>query len=454
MELNRHNPPVPGALTFLLIAIPLIGILSSLLYFQAQMADNSGHITLTVIIGVLLIITTGFLITYLLFDQWVKFYREKYETEPARRRAEEELEKWYSLLKATIESTADGLLVVDNNSKVVLYNRKFSEMWKISEEVLDSNEDFEFLEYVKDQLLTPEKFTGSVRNFNDDALEITSDVMECADGRVFERYSQPQVISGSSIGRVWSFRDITGKKKAEMELIAAKEKAEEGDRLKTAFLHNVSHEIRTPMNAIIGFCSLLNEPGLTTQERCQYAGIISQSSSQLLSIINDIVDIANVESGQIKPNITGMNLNLALKQLNEQFSYKGSNIRLNLSMALADDDSVIKADNTKLVQVLSNLISNALKFTREGSIDFGYVIKDREIEFFVIDTGIGIAQEHIDRIFDRFYQVDDGGNRQYGGTGLGLSICKAYIGLLGGNIWVESSPGQGARFRFTIPFIR
>lgn len=452
--MKRNNPPIPRALTFLLIAIPAIALVSALIYYQAQMEDSSGHMTMAVVIGVLLIITTGFLITYLMFDQWVRFYREKYVNEPARKKSEEELERSYSLLKATIESTADGLLVVDRNNKVVLYNRKFSEMWRIPQEVLDKNEDHELLMYVKDQLLKPEEFLDSVKNLYNDPVRIISDLIEFEDGRVFERYSQPQVINGRNVGRVWSFRDITGRKKAEMDLISAKERAEEGDRLKTAFLHNVSHEIRTPMNAIIGFSTLLNEPGVTEQEMCQYAGIISQSSNQLLSIINDIVDIANIESGQVKPNVAEVNLNSILKSLNEQFSYSGSNIDLNLMMDLPDNESDIVADSTKLVQVLSNLISNALKFTQEGKVDFGYTVKGRFLEFFVADTGIGIPVEHIDRIFDRFYQVDTAGTRQYGGTGLGLSICKAYVGLLGGNIWVESEPGRGTKFNFTIPYLK
>ena len=184
------------------------------------------------------------------------------------------------------------------------------------------------------------------------------------------------MINGKSVGRVWSFRDITKRKRAEAELIAAKEKAEESDRLKTAFLHNVSHEIRTPMNAIIGFSTLLNEPDLTEADRHQYIDIIFQSGSQLLSIINDIVDIANVESGQAKVNLSVINLNSTMKSLNEQFSInaKQKNVKINLYTALPDEDSSIVTDSTKLVQILSNLINNAIKFTNDGQIDFGYVL--------------------------------------------------------------------------------
>lgn len=248
--------------------------------------------------------------------------------------------------------------------------------------------------------------------------------------------------------------DITLRKIAESELIAAKEKAEESDRLKTAFLHNVSHEIRTPMNAIIGFSALLNEPDTTAEERHQFVDVIYQSGSQLLSIINDIVDIANIESGQVKLNIKEMNLNSSLRTLDEQFSYKEKSdlISINLETGLPDDKAFIVTDGTKLIQILSNLINNATKFTKQGRIDFGYNLKNGNLEFFVKDTGIGIPPEHHEKIFERFFQVDNLVSRKYSGTGLGLSICKAYVELLGGKIWVSSNPGKGTDFRFTIPY--
>ena len=248
--------------------------------------------------------------------------------------------------------------------------------------------------------------------------------------------------------------DITQRKQDESELIAAKEKAEESDRLKTAFLHNVSHEIRTPMNAIIGFSALLNEPDTTAEDRKQFTDIIFQSGTQLLSIINDIVDIANIESGQVKLNIKEMNLNAALRNLYEQFSYKekADLLKINLQTGLADDKAIILTDGIKVIQILSNLISNAMKFTREGSVDFGYALKNGNLEFYVKDTGIGIPDEHHEKIFERFFQVDNVISRKFGGTGLGLSICKAYVELLGGRMWVTSKPGHGTDFRFTLAY--
>jgi PAS domain S-box-containing protein len=374
----------------------------------------------------------------------------------SRKKAAEELDNSVSLLKATFESTEDGLLVVDSSGKIVQFNQKFIDMWRIPRELLVPGEDNNALEYVRFQLINPETFLESVEHLYKEPEAISSDLLDFVDGRIFESNSQPQKIGGKCVGRVWSFRDITNQKKTEAALISAKEKAEESDRLKTAFLHNVSHEIRTPMNAIIGFSTLLNEPDTSEEERHQYIDIIFQSGSQLLSIINDIVDIANVESGLAKVNLSKINLNSKLTGLNEQFGIisKQNNISINLKTTLPDEASIIVTDSTKLIQILSNLINNAVKFTKNGQIDFGYVLKDKFLEFFVKDTGIGILPEYHSRIFDRFYQVDSTVSRQYSGTGLGLSICRGYVELLGGTIKVESEPGRGTIFVFTIPYCR
>ncbi len=386
----------------------------------------------------------------------VQFFFAMVEDITARKKAEAELEKSFSLQNATLESTADGLLVVDSNGKVVRYNRKFAEMWRIPERIMETMDDKVLLSFVREQVKNPDDFLQQVEHLYSDPEAITSDILEFTDGRVFDRYSKPQKLSGNTTGRVWSFRDITEREKAKAELIAAKEKAEESDRLKTAFLHNVSHEIRTPMNAILGFSTLLNEPGITDDERKQFTEVIFQSGNQLLSIINDIVDLASIESGQMKVSIKQLNLNTTLRRLSEQFSYreKSQKITLIVETPLPQLEAEILADETKLVQILSNLINNAFKFTKKGKISFGYSIRNGFIEFFVKDTGIGIAAKHQTMIFERFYQVDSAVSRQFGGTGLGLSICKAYTELLGGEIWLKSSPGKGTEFYFTIPYVK
>jgi PAS domain S-box-containing protein len=248
--------------------------------------------------------------------------------------------------------------------------------------------------------------------------------------------------------------DITESKKILADLIAAKEKAEESDRLKTAFLHNISHEIRTPMNAIVGFTSLLEAKGLSEELRRQYVEIVYQSSSQLLSIISDIVDISNIEAGHVKIALNEININTLLRNIHDQFHIRAQEQHLdfNFHPTLPDSEAIIMADETKLIQVLSNLLSNSFKFTREGSVDFGYTVKGNDIEFFVKDTGIGIEPGMYQKIFERFYQVENAVNLKTEGTGLGLSICKGYIDLMGGKIWVDPTPGKGSCLCFTLPF--
>jgi PAS domain S-box-containing protein len=252
-----------------------------------------------------------------------------------------------------------------------------------------------------------------------------------------------------------SFDDITERKKHVTELIKAKEKAEESDKLKTAFLHNISHEIRTPMNAIIGFSALLGEPDLNHQDHVSYINNIQQSCNHLLSIITDIINISNIEAEIVKINMTEINLNSKLRSLYDRFLPDAIEKKLSLSYetTLDDNKSVFLTDSSKLVEILTNLIGNALKFTEHGYIKFGYDVEKNSVRFYVSDTGIGIsANQHV-KIFDRFYQVENKVSRQYEGTGLGLAICKSYVELLGGRIWLTSEKDKGSVFNFTIPFI-
>jgi PAS domain S-box-containing protein len=250
--------------------------------------------------------------------------------------------------------------------------------------------------------------------------------------------------------------DITDRKRIEEELIRAKEKAEQSDRLKTAFLHNISHEIRTPMNAIVGFTTLLDSPDTTEESRRQYIDIIYESSNQLLSIITDIVDISNIETGLVKISRTDVNLNSLIRKLYDQYRLRAQEQGLALSFTthLNDNEAIVLTDGTKIIQVFCNLLNNALRFTREGRIEFGYVLRGETVEFFVSDTGIGIEPEHQAMVFERFFQVETPSSKQFSGTGLGLSISKAYVELLGGSIWLISTPGEGSLFCFSIPYTR
>jgi PAS domain S-box-containing protein len=252
--------------------------------------------------------------------------------------------------------------------------------------------------------------------------------------------------------------DITDQMQTENELITAKEKALESDRLKSAFLANISHEIRTPMNGIIGFASLLKERVLTDEKRDQYIDIITQSSKSLLHIIEDLVDISKLEANQIQINNTRVNLKNLLTQLYDHFVvekqlYGKDHISLSFEIDKDNPDMVIFTDETRIYQILSNLISNAFKFTDKGEIKFGFSkIEGDIIELFVSDTGIGISNEVKPHIFKRFRQQETSHSRRFGGTGLGLSICDGLIQLMNGSIRFESVKSKGTQFYIKIPF--
>lgn len=238
------------------------------------------------------------------------------------------------------------------------------------------------------------------------------------------------------------------------ELLRAKEKAEENDRLKSAFLANISHEIRTPMNGLIGFSELIIQPNLDDSSKKAYAEIINNSCNQLLSIINDVIDISKIETNQVKINESNVLINQLLYNTYQFFlpTTKAKNIQFIFDNNNLKDDILLMVDEIKLNQIINNLLNNALKFTDNGSINFGYNIKNDFVEFYVKDTGIGIEKKDFNAIFDRFRQVDVGITRNYGGTGLGLSISKAFIEKMGGKIWLDSKVNEGTSFYFTVPY--
>lgn len=263
---------------------------------------------------------------------------------------------------------------------------------------------------------------------------------------------------GNAIGFIGLIRDISDRKEVEQNLIEAKERAEESDLLKSAFLANMSHEIRTPMNGILGFAELLKKPELTGDEMQKYICIIEKSGHRMLNIINDIVDISKIESGLMKTDIRLVNVN---EQINDVYTFfkpevEKKGMQLFLKNNLPSKDFKTKTDSEKLGAILINLVKNAIKYTNSGTIEIGVSLKaensTKVIEFYVKDTGIGIALNRQDAIFDRFVQADIRDKMAKQGAGLGLSISQAYVEMLKGKIWVESTENIGSTFYFTIPY--
>jgi PAS domain S-box-containing protein len=258
---------------------------------------------------------------------------------------------------------------------------------------------------------------------------------------------------------IWSsFENISEKKKHEQQLLLAKEKAEESDRLKTIFLQNMSHEIRTPMNAIVGFSGLLDSHFDDKPKLKLFSDIIGQRCNDLLEIINDILDISKIESGQLSVHNEKCNLMDLFDELSHFFmEYRNrlgkQQIKFNLQALCEPSDCIIVADKIKLKQIFINLISNAFKFTENGSIEGGCRLdQNQKLLFYVSDTGIGIPPDKQGVVFERFSQLQDSSKKNIGGTGLGLPIVKGLINLLGGEISLESEINKGSTFSFTFPY--
>jgi len=239
------------------------------------------------------------------------------------------------------------------------------------------------------------------------------------------------------------------------DLIKAKDKAEEGDRLKTAFLQNISHEIRTPMNGIMGFLSLLKEPEVTIEEQHLYFDLIKQSSARMLDTVTDIMDLSKIEASLVQPRFSETDIGELIDKLylllKTEIQGKGMGFIVKNPLR-TDIGAIILTDKEKLHTVLMHLLKNAIKYSQQGEIEFGYERKETDLLFFVKDTGIGIPEDRINAIFERFIQADMSATRRHEGTGLGLTIAKAYIEMIGGKIWVESIQGSGSQFYFTIPY--
>lgn len=251
--------------------------------------------------------------------------------------------------------------------------------------------------------------------------------------------------------------DISEQKQREGELKRAKEQAEESDRLKSEFLANMSHEIRTPMNGILGFAKLLKNEGPESNEWQEYVDIIHKSSNQLLRIISDIVDYSKIEAGQYELHKEQVEVVQLLEEIRKLFYEElepedRDKLELRTQTHHGEKERLLLADERKLKQVVSNLVENAIKFTHRGFVELGYRLHDDSILFYVKDTGIGISEEKIDVIFQKFRQADSTTTREYGGTGLGLTISRRLVEIMQGKLWVDSQVNHGSTFYFTIPY--
>ena len=357
-------------------------------------------------------------------------------------------------LNKAVEATSEVVFMTDSEGIITYINPAFTKVYGYTAEDVIGKVTPRILKSGQVDLSTYEKFWQELLGKRVVSNEM---VNKTKYGKhIYVEGSSNMILdeTGENIGFIAIQKDITKRKQIEEELVQAVERAEESDRLKSAFLANMSHEIRTPMNGILGFAELLKKPSLTSDEMHEYIQAIQISGDRMLNTINSIVDLSRIESGLIEIDIKETNVNEKIEFIHKFFKPECEDIGLKFtySIGLPLKEALIKTDIEKVYGVLTNLIKNAIKFTAEGSIEFGYNNTGKHLEFFVIDTGVGISDDQHEIIFERFRQGSDMFNRDYEGSGLGLSICKSYVEMLGGKIWVESKKGMGSKFFFTIPY--
>jgi PAS domain S-box-containing protein len=370
------------------------------------------------------------------------------------KRIENALRESERLYRTLFEAADDAIGLFTKDRKIILMN---SSMYEV---VGYTKEEYEALTLM--EIVHPEDQENlafmEVKLHNEGAMATDFRVRH-KDGHYLHMSSKNVLIKGEKEDEdliLSIIRDVTGLKKTMKELEEAKERAEESDQLKSAFLANMSHEIRTPMNSIIGFSNLLVNPKLEEKSRELYVNRIIRNSELLLALISDIIDLAKIESGQL--SIICGKLLLA-ELIGEMQQYAEEEIKrldkkdIQVVSRVGIPNCEIETDVIRIAQVMKNLINNAIKFTETGEVEIGCKQGTREdsLILYVKDTGIGIASEHFDLIFDQFRQIDGSNTRKFGGTGLGLAICKNMVRLMGGRIWVESSVGDGALFQVELP---
>lgn len=354
-------------------------------------------------------------------------------------------------LLTIINSISDGIVLHDKLGKIILLNKQAQQIMNLPEE--------EMTHFTIADVSSPQMNPEELVHIWQEVIQGTPKMIEW----VVKKYeTNEEVPVQVSINRtLWNdeyvlvaaVRDFTERKKYEEEIIIARQKAEESDKLKTAFLANLSHEIRTPMNAILGFSDLLHNPNLDQNTRDNFVNIIHERGNHLLGIINDIIEMSKIETGQTTLHLAVLELNSRLETLYNSLkvivpAYKP----IEFHLLVPPRPMQIITDEVKLCQILTNLITNAFKYTEKGSVEFGYKsYNEKTITFYVKDTGEGIEKKYHQMIFDRFNRIETDLTVKEGGSGIGLAISRAYVEMLGGEIKVESEPGKGSTFSFTLP---
>lgn len=365
----------------------------------------------------------------------------------------EELAHSLSLMRATLEATSDGILVTDDSGRVSDFNENYASMWQMPRNTMDSRDGSQVRQIASRQFREPAQFLDRIKEIEASALPESFDVLEFADGRVFERYSKIQRIDDRTVGRVWTFRDVTEHKRAEENLRSAKTAAESANKAKDDFLAVLSHELRTPLTPALAAASYLAEhedlPGTLRDE----VNAIRRNVLLEARLIDDLLDLTRISRGKIELQLEAVDVHTLLQDTVEIVAEDLGFKDLKLTTEFGAGEHHVRADSVRLHQVFWNLLNNAVKFTPAGG-SITIRTSNNEAGACVIemsDTGIGIDPEHQARIFNAFEQAERAITRRFGGLGLGLAISKTLVELHAGTIAVESAgEDQGATFRVTL----
>lgn len=370
----------------------------------------------------------------------------------------EELKRSLSILEAQQEAVKDAILITDEQNKIISCNSKLVNMFTLKEKPSFDSLAKDTLDAILDFTIEKSKFEQLISDAFENSLTEIQSTLSMMNGRFYDCYSAPiREQQGAVFGRIWTFRDVTEQKRQIKELTEANKRAQEGAKEKENFLSTMSHEIRTPLNSIVGFTNLLIQ-GKPRNDQEELITPLKYSADSLLGLINDILDLTTIESGNIQFENTPFNPNEKMRRAREVFLQRAEEKNVGLQLNLDEEiPAVLLGDYNRLNQILYNLLSNAIKFTNQGMIELGSEIKGSNssgtrVHFWVKDSGIGISEKNHERIFQNFSQADSNSTREFQGTRLGLAITKKLVELQGGNMWVESELGKGAKFSFELFF--
>lgn len=426
--------------------LPIGTIIKNIPSFHFKIPKELLYILLIFISGVLM------LINFFLFKNILILKKVKKENIKEKR-----------ILQAILDSTGDGILVVDMDGRKIHHNNEFSNMWGISKEVLDRNNNIEMINCAKDQLIDPNVFVKSIKE-KPNAMQSQIDFINFKDGRVFEFLVQPLIIANKASGTVWNFRNITEKMQIdklhrEVEMKESLlEEAKEYEKLKDQFFSTISHELKTPLNIILGVVQLIDKTFCeqvicTNHEKLKkYMNMSKQNCFRLLKLINNLIDITKFDSGFMHMEFKNYNIVSIVENITLSIAEYIESKGIELIFDTEIEEKIVSFDAEKLERVMLNLLSNAIKFTEYGgTIMVNVYEKAQSILITVKDTGIGIPIDMQEKIFDRFTQVDSTLRRKAEGSGIGLSLVKAIVELHKGRISLESKLGEGSEFIIELP---